>query len=84
MTRPDVVRMRVRDLRIEGASTIEARRVAEALPEALQRALATWPAEPPERPRGTQVTTRQADEVAAAVAARVLREVRATTPEAGR
>ncbi|MBA2954124.1 hypothetical protein GON03_07310 [Nocardioides sp. MAH-18] len=64
MTAPRELRVQVGTLRVVGGSTIEARRIADALPVALERALAGRRATAPG----------PADLVADAVASRVRRE----------
>ncbi|MFG2106449.1 hypothetical protein [Micromonospora chersina] len=72
---PAPVRVRIGTLRVTAASGIEARRLAEALPAAIERALAAWPGEPPERPRSA--VTRRQEQVAEHVADQIVRATRA-------
>jgi hypothetical protein len=74
-----LVRVRVGTLRVVGASAIEARRVAEALPAALERALASWP-DPPDA-RLESPGRAAARVVAAELAARVMRDLTTAASE---
>lgn len=79
MNGPGRVQVRVDTLRVVGGSAVEARRVAEALPAALERALASWPY-PPDA--GLEPAGRAAVRLAAEkLAARVVRDVAAAAPE---
>lgn len=78
MSTPRRIRVRVSSLRVVGGSTIDARRVADALPAALERALAGEPSRPatgPRPPRHRALT--DAELVATSVATRVLSEAAA-------
>lgn len=66
MSAPRELRIRVGTVRVVGGSTIQARRIADDLPAALERALAGQ----------VPTATRPADRVAAAIAEQVRRDVR--------
>ncbi|NAZ75148.1 hypothetical protein GTQ99_06885 [Kineococcus sp. T13] len=68
------MRIRIEALRVTSGSPAEARRLAQALPEALERALGSWPDRPRQRPVA-DVNTRRADLVAADVADAVHRRL---------
>ncbi|MFH0518544.1 hypothetical protein ACHBTE_15360 [Streptomyces sp. M41] len=68
---PPSVRLRVGALRVTAGSAIEARRLADALPAALERAWRSWPAAPAVPGPRSDAAYRRADEVAAAVIATV-------------
>lgn len=73
MSAPRELRVQVAALRVVGGSTIEARRVADALPAALERALA-----------GQRVASPgPADRAAAVVADRIRRDATVPGPEVG-
>ena len=73
MITPRELRVQVGTLRVVGGSTIDARRVAEALPGALERALSGRRA----------VRPGPADRVADVVAARIRHDAQVSDPEAG-
>lgn len=66
-----IVSLRIDRLTIRSPSTIMARRLAHALPLALERALGTWPDAPVAAERRTGIN-QQADEVALRVLEAVL------------
>ncbi|MGC0334602.1 hypothetical protein RKD23_007592 [Streptomyces sp. SAI-170] len=72
---PAEVRVRVGTLHVTAASAIEARRLADALPAAIERALRSWPdATTPAVPapgRHCAAADRRADQVAAAIVHRM-------------
>ncbi|MFU8874992.1 hypothetical protein [Micromonospora sp. SL4-19] len=78
---PAPVRVRIGTLRVTAASGIEARRLAEALPAAIERALAAWPDEPPERTRSAAI--RRQEQVADHLADQIMRAVRAALDSGG-
>ncbi|HET7429876.1 MAG TPA: hypothetical protein VFJ89_00070 [Nocardioides sp.] len=73
MITPRELRVQVATVRVVGGSTIEARRVAEALPAALERALSGRRA----------ISPGPADRVADTVAARIRHDAQVADPEAG-
>ncbi|MEH0829142.1 MULTISPECIES: hypothetical protein [unclassified Micromonospora] len=77
------VRVRIGTLRVTAASAIEARRLAEALPAAIERALAAWPGEPVERARSVGTITRRPEHVADHVADQIVRAARAALDSGG-
>jgi hypothetical protein len=70
---PRELRIQIGAVRVVGGSTIQARRIADALPVALERALAGLPAPTPG----------PADQVAAVVADRIRRDAGAAGAEVG-
>ncbi|WP_171165711.1 hypothetical protein [Streptomyces sp. I05A-00742] len=70
---PPSVRFRVGALRVTAGSAIEARRLTDALPAALERAWRSWPAAPAAAVPGLRsyAADRRADEVAVALVATV-------------
>jgi hypothetical protein len=84
MSRVVELRVQVGTLRVLGASTVEARNVADALPEALQHALTRWPSPPSHVDRSTghavdRVAERVAERVAGEIAAQIHRRVNSTS-----
>jgi hypothetical protein len=76
------VRVEIGTLRVTAASAVEARRLADALPAALTRALDAWPSPPSPTTtrRGGDVAARRADRVAAEIMSNALARLGAGGP----
>ncbi|MFB6608721.1 hypothetical protein ACFCVO_00230 [Agromyces sp. NPDC056379] len=81
MNRPSRVQLRVTTMRVVGGSAIDAHRIADALPGALETALAAWPDIRVPTAATSRALGNRAERAAATIAARIVEAARGSASE---